>query len=446
MAYSFKYISVKDLLEDKVKSDELESKIVIMGSSAPGLRDQRSTPLQNVFPGVEIHANLIDGILGNHVKQMPAWGHALEFILLIVAGIGFSLLIPLLGPISSFFVASLFILMGLAFNFYLWEEFNFVLPTASALSVVVMVFVTDTSIAYFMEGRQQKNMTSLFGQYVPPELVKKMAEDPLKYSMEGRDADLSVLFSDVRGFTGISEKLTAVQLSSYINEYLTTMSKLISEESGTLDKYIGDAIMAFWGAPIENSQHAFDSVSAALKMAKKADELSASFAARNLPPFSIGIGINSGHMRVGDMGSKYRRAYTVMGDSVNLASRLESLTKNYGVMILVGESVVKAAPEFFYREVDRVKVKGKDQNITIYTPLGPMHEVITKIKEEVSAWEIALYAYYEGDWDKAITELDKLNTTFGPQKIYEVYLERCVMYKKTPPPKDWGGVFVFTEK
>jgi len=320
-AHSFKYISVKDLLEGKVQKTDLESKIVIMGSSAPGLRDQRSTPLQNVFPGVEIHANLIDGILGNHVKQMPEWGHALEFVLLVFAGLMLSLLLPVLGPVTSVIAAIVFLAIGSALNFYLWDVLNLVVPTAAALATTIMVILFDTSIAYFMEGRQQKNMANLFGQYVPPELVRKMAEDPLKYSMEGRDANLSVLFSDVRGFTSISEKLTASQLSSYINEYLTTMSTLISEESGTLDKYIGDAIMAFWGAPIDNEKHASESVGAALKMSQKAHELSLSFAERDLPPFNIGIGINSGHMRVGDMGSQYRRVYTVMGDPVNLASR-----------------------------------------------------------------------------------------------------------------------------
>jgi adenylate cyclase len=301
-------------------------------------------------------------------------------------------------------------------------------------------------IGYFTEGRLQRNITQLFGQYVPPELVKKMAEDPLKYSVAGQDAQLSVLFSDVRGFTSISEKLTATQLSAYINEYLTTMSTLISHQSGTLDKYIGDAIMAFWGAPVPNKKHATDAVKCSLMMAEEADKLSASFATRALPPFDIGIGINAGDMRVGDMGSQYRRAYTVMGDPVNLASRLEGLTKGYGVMILVGESIVKLAPEYFYREIDRVKVKGKKEPVTIYTPIGLHDEISAEVKQEVKAWEITLNYYYQGEWTKAISSLQSLVKIYGNLKLYNVYLDRLSELEKNPPLEDWTGVYTFTEK
>ncbi|MFM8391553.1 MAG: CHASE2 domain-containing protein, partial [Methylophilaceae bacterium] len=301
-AHTFPYISVKDLMEGKVKSKDLQGKIVIMGSSAPGLRDQRSVPMQNVFPGVEIHANVVDGMLSGDIVQQPAWGYGIEFIQLLLAGVILALLLPALGALSSLLLTVFFLAVGWAFNYYLWSTFKVEVPIAADFSALIMIFMTDIVSGYFTEGRKQKNMENLFGQYVPPELVKKMADDPLKYSMAGRNAEMTVLFSDIRGFTAISESLTATQLASYINEYLTNMSQIISEDEGTLDKYIGDAIMAFWGAPVDNERHASFAVKSALRMSAETDRLAESFKSRGLPAFNIGIGLNAGNMVVGDMG------------------------------------------------------------------------------------------------------------------------------------------------
>ena len=444
--HSFPYVSVSDLLNDKVPQDKLEGKIVVMGSSAPGLRDQRTTPIQSVFPGVEIHANVIDGILDNEIKQTPAYADALVIIQVLMAGLLLALVLPALGAFSSIMMALVMLLIGFVFNYALWEKLNFVMPIAQPLIIVLLIFVIDIAIGYLMEGRLKKNMSTLFGQYVPPELVKKMAEDPLKYSMAGRDADLTVLFSDIRGFTGISEKLTASQLTAYINEYFNLMSSVINEEIGTLDKYIGDAIMAFWGAPIENDSHAHHAILAALKMSEAADRLAQSFEERGLPPFNIGIGLNSGMMRVGDMGSSYRRSYTVMGDPVNLASRLEGLTKRYGLRILVGEAVKNRATEFAYQEVDRVKVKGKDAVVTIYTPIGLLTDLDLTKNEELARWSEILPLYYEAKWDDFILSLKNLIETFGDRKLYLLYLDRAETFKQAPPKPDWQGVYVFNEK
>lgn len=445
-AHTFPYISVKDLLDGKVQPKDLQGKIVIMGSSAPGLRDQRSTPLQNVFPGVEIHANVVDGILSGDVVQQPAWGYGLEFIQLLLAGVLLSLLLPALGALSSVLLTAVLCGIGWGFNYYLWTALKLDVPIAADFSALVMIFLTDIVSGYFTEGRKQKNMASLFGQYVPPELVKKMADDPLKYSMAGRNAELTVLFSDIRGFTAISESLTATELASYINEYLTNMSQIISEDEGTLDKYIGDAIMAFWGAPVDNAKHASFAIKSALRMSQETDRLAESFKSRGLPAFNIGIGLNAGNMVVGDMGSSYRKNYTVMGDPVNLASRLEGLTKYYGLRILVGESVKALTPEYLYREIDRVKVKGKDTVVTIYTPVGLLAEVSAQIQQEIHDWSAVLAEYYAGNWTSFEKKLRAQEKTYGHQKLYEVYSERVAEFKQNPPPKNWGGVYAFNEK
>src|SRR5262245_53476273 len=237
---------------------------------------------------------------------------------------------------------------------------------------------------YFVESRSKRQFTELFGQYVPPELVDRMAADPAKYNMEPRSAELTILFADVRGFTGISETLKPDELREYINEYLTGMSTIIrSRYRGTLDKYIGDAIMAFWGAPVEDPQHARNGVLAALEMQRECKVLNERFTARGWPALKIGVGLNSGHVRVGDMGSQVRRAYTVMGDPVNVASRLEARTKYYGVGVMVGEATRNAVPDVVFREVDRIKVKGKDEALTIYEPVGLQQEVTAEEHDEL---------------------------------------------------------------
>lgn len=444
--HSFSYISVSDLLNDKVSSDVLEGKIVIMGSSSPGLRDQRATPLHNVFPGVEIHANLIDGILDNEIKHAPPYAEAAVIIQVFAAGLLLAIFLPALGATYSILMVIAMIAIGVLFNYALWSQFNLVMPIAEPLIIVLLIFVMDMAVGYLIEGRLQKNMSTLFGQYVPPELVTIMADDPLKYSMEGKDADLTILFSDIRGFTGIAEKLTASQLTTYINEYFSLMSLIINKEMGTLDKYIGDAVMAFWGAPLENNRHPYFAVKAALKMSLEADLLAKSFEDRGLPKFNIGIGLSSGLVRVGDMGSIYRRSYTVMGDSVNLASRLEGLTKIYGLRVLVSEDLKNRATEFAYQEIDRVKVKGREMVTTIYAPIGPHGDLTATQVQELDLWSRVLPLYYEGDWNEFALALNSLIKTFGERKFYSLYLERVESFKKNPPPKNWQGVHVIIDK
>jgi adenylate cyclase len=313
--------------------------------------------------------------------------------------------------------------------------------------MTVALYTMNMAYGYFVESRSKRQFTELFGQYVPPELVDKMAEDPEKYNMEPRSAELTILFSDVRGFTSISEALKPEELREYINEYLTDMSNIIrGKYRGTLDKYIGDAIMAFWGAPVEDGQHARNGVLAAIEMQKECEVLNAKFAARGWPTCRIGVGVNSGTVRVGDMGSQVRRAYTAMGDAVNVASRLEGRTKGYGVGILVGEATRNTVKDVVFREVDRIKVKGKDEAVTIYEPLGLESQIEKGTQEELKLWNQTLRSYRAQQWDQVevgLLNLQRMNPACG---LYQVYSERVTEKRRNPPPPDWDGVTAFDEK
>jgi adenylate cyclase len=265
--------------------------------------------------------------------------------------------------------------------------------------------------------------------------------------MEPRAAELTILFSDVRGFTSISEALKPEELREYINEYLTDMSSIIrSKHRGTLDKYIGDAIMAFWGAPVDDAQHARNGVLAALDMQKECKVLNERFAARGWPTIKIGVGLNSGSVRVGDMGSQVRRAYTAMGDAVNVASRLEGRTKYYGVGILVGETTKNAVKDVVFREIDRIKVKGKDTSVSIYEPLGLEAEVERKAQEELKLWHQTLRAYRAQQWDQVEVSLLNLQRMSPGCELYVLYADRVTQFRRTPPAAVWEGVTVFDEK
>jgi adenylate cyclase len=443
--HTYRYISVSDLLNNRIPPNALENKLVLMGSSAPGLRDQRATPMASVYPGIEVHANMISGILNDEIRTAPAYTVALALMEVVILSILLTVLLPILGALWSTIMTVVFMFMIVGFNYFCWQNM-LVVPLASPLLSLFFIFLSNIAIGYFVEGRLQKQMANLFGQYVPPQLVNKMAENPEKYGMQGQESDMTVLFSDIRGFTSISEKLTPLELTAYINEYFNTMTEIIMQQSGTLDKYIGDAIMAFWGAPIESKHHAHEAVKTTFKLRDAAHKLAQSFEKRGLPKFNIGIGLNSGKMRVGDMGSRLRRSYTVMGDPVNLGSRLEGLTKAYGVDILVSEFVVERAPEFLYREIDRVRVKGKSIFVAIYEPISEIRAATKEDIAECKAWSSALKNYFKQEWKLFDVQLKTLRKQHPSRKLYEVYADRLTSFKKTPPPKNWDGVHNFETK
>jgi len=444
--FSFPYVSLADVLSGHVEPQRLRGKIVLVGATAPGLLDLRSTPVDSVYPGVEIQANLIAGMIDGALKQKPPYMLGAEVLLLMLAGVLLAMLIPMLSAVWATSVSLVAASLIVALDFTIWTQANMVLPLASTLLMIVTLYTVNMAYGYFVESRSKRQFTELFGQYVPPELVDKMARDPGKYSMEGKEDVLTVLFSDVRGFTTISESLSAKDLSAYINDYLTSMSLVIRANRGTLDKYVGDAIMAFWGAPVEDSAHARNGVLTALEMQRRAVTLNEEFRSNGWPEFHIGIGVNSGRMRVGDMGSRLRKAYTVMGDPVNLGARLEGITKRYGVGILVGEDTRKAIDDIVFREVDRVQVKGKDGAVAIFEPLGLESEVGEGVYDEIRLWSQCLRYYRAQDWDQAEVALLNLQRMRPGCQLYQVYVDRIGGFRRDPPGPDWDGVTRFETK
>ncbi len=443
---SFPYISLADVFLDKVDENRLRGRIALVGTSAPGLVDLRATPVGRTFPGVEIHANLIAGMLDGTIKGQPAYVLGAEVTLLAIGGILLACLLPFLSPLRATLtvLAALAVYAGL--NLAVWQTASLVLPLASSLLVVAAMFALNMSYGYFVESRSKRQFTELFGQYVPPELVDQMARDPSRYTMEGRSEVLTVLFSDIRGFTSIAEGLSPRDLSQLLNEYLTVMSNVIGEHRGTLDKYIGDAIMAFWGAPVAEPDHATRAVNAALAMQAQLASLNAKFRSRGWPELAIGVGINTGPMRVGDMGSRLRKAYTVLGDAVNLGSRLEGLTKRYGTGIIVGEATRKAVGGIVFRELDRVRVKGKDEPVAIFEPVGSEDAIGKSKQEEFRLWQQALKAYRAQDWDQADVALLNLRRLHPNAPLYALYAERIAGHRAQPLHPSWDGVTNFEEK
>ncbi|MDH3386697.1 MAG: adenylate/guanylate cyclase domain-containing protein [Gammaproteobacteria bacterium] len=442
---SFPYIPAHEVLNRKTDPRALRDKIVLVGTSAPGLLDLRSTPVQNIYPGVEVHANIISGILDDRIKHKPAWTVGYEFVLLVVIAVSMALLLPLVSPLLA--AAGTLGLTGVVIvgTFLAWNN-NLILPMASPLLLLLLMFMLHMSYGFFIESRGKRQLAHLFGHYIPPELVDEMSESPEEYSLEGENREMTVLFSDVRGFTSISEGMDPKQLTRLMNALLTPMTRVIHKNRGTIDKYMGDAIMSFWGAPLHDSEHARHALYAAMEMMDELKIMQEDFEQRGWPMVNIGIGLNTGDMNVGNMGSEFRMAYTVLGDAVNLGSRLEGLTKNYGVNIIVSETTKAAIPEFVFRELDLVRVKGKNEPVAIFEPVGHKNDLGKSVTSELTAYKKALRNFRAQSWDKAEVDFFNLNRTNPDRMLYQVYLDRIAVYRKEPPGEGWDGVFTHTTK
>lgn len=443
---SFPYVSASDVLRDRADPAMLKGKIVLVGATAPGLLDLRSTPVQATYPGVEIHANLIAGILDGTLKIQPSYVIAAETLLVLASGLVLVLVMPVLSPGRGALLALGVLAAVVGINFAVWQYGNMVLPLAGALVLIFGLFALNMSWGYFVEARGKRLITGLFGRYVSPALVDEMARNPETISMDGDSREMSVLFADIRGFTGISERMDPRELTRFMNDFLTALTQVIYRHRGTVDKYIGDCIMAFWGAPLTDQAHARNAVLAGLEMQATLRELQPRFREFGWPAIRAGIGINTGVVRVGNMGSQTRVAYTVMGDAVNLASRLEGITKQYAVDVLVGQNTRDALPDFLFRELDRVRVKGKDEPVAIFEPIGPAESVESRLVEEVALFHEALGYYRSQSWDRAEAVLTRLARMSPESELYRVYSERVAYLRANPPGDSWDGVWTFEMK
>jgi len=443
---SFPYVSAVDVLRGKAPKYPLKGAIVLVGTSAPGLHDLRTTPVGERYTGVEIHANVISGILDQRILQHPYYVRGIELVQLAIAALLMTIVLARASVVTSTLFTVLLLLVIFASNLLIWTRAAMVVPLATPLLFTFALFVAHMVYGYFVEARGRRALSALFGQYVPPELVDEMSQNPARFNMASAGREMTVLFSDIRGFTSIAEALPPHELSMLMNEFLTPMTKVIHRHRGTIDKYMGDAIMAFWGAPLEDPQHARNALLAAVEMQGALQELMPLFAKRGWPKIRIGIGLNTGVMRVGNMGSEFRMAYTVMGDAVNLGARIEGLTKTYGVTIAVGEPTRDAVPDFSFLELDRVRVRGKDRPVAIYEPLGPRKGLAADTRAMLRRYHEALKLYRAGDWEIAEREFFLLHQTHPERRIFQIYLDRLAHFRNSPPGPEWDGVFTYLEK
>lgn len=443
---SFEYIPAIDVLNKEDIMDKLEGKIVLFGTSAPGLLDLRTTPIETAYPGVEIHANIIQGIMDQRVMHKPGYTKGFEFLLLLVLGLLLTFLLPHLSALWGILISASMVTLLIVSNLLAWTGYQLVLPIATPVLLTILLFTLQMIYGYFIESRGKRQLAHLFGQYVPPELVNEMSGKLEEINLDGEIKHMSVLFSDVRGFTTISESLAPKELTELINGFLTPITEVIHHQRGTIDKYMGDAVMAFWGAPLDDPQHALHAMNAAMLMIERMDALRKDFKAKGWPEIKVGVGVNTGEMNVGNKGSEFRVDYTVLGDAVNLGSRLEGLTKTYGVDIIVGEATKFEVPEYEYRELDRVKVKGKDEPVAIYEPLGLLEKVDKSIRKDLKRFHLGLKHYRARNWDEAEREIFALSSLDKDRKIYQIYLDRIMQYRENPPPDNWDGSFTHTTK
>ena len=440
-AGSYRYISARDVLHKKYPAKIFENAIVLVGTTSEGLFDLRAVPMQSVYPGVEVQANIISGLLDNKFPVEPAWVSGANLVLLVVLGLALALFLP---RVKAFYQLLIFLSLLAAFvifNVWMWSLQGIVL--AVALPIMLMLSMTMFNLAYgfFTETEGRKKLKHMFGQYVPPHLVTIMNESPDTYGFEGESREMTVMFSDILGFTAMSEKLSATDLKKYLNRFFTPMTKTIFDHQGTIDKYVGDMIMAFWGAPVKNELHALQAVNAAFAMLAAVNELKQHFSKDGLPEISIGIGINTGMMNVGDMGSEYRRAYTVLGDSVNLASRLEGLTRYYDVDLIVGENTYDQIKDAYVcRELDLVKVKGKLRPVHVYQPIALQGQPGENDLRTLKRYHDALDLYRNQDWPGARELFMRLQLK-SRCKLYQIYLNRIEWFQSNPVGRDWDGVY-----
>jgi adenylate cyclase len=443
---SFKYISASDVLAQRVAPNTLKDKIVLLGTTAPGLLDLRVTPVGETYPGVEVHANMISGLLDGRIFVRPDYTVGFEIVILVLAGLTLAIALPLLSATRAVVLSLAVIGTVVGINFWMLLGYGLVFPLASSLVMVFTAFALNMSYGYFVESKSKRQIANLFGTYVPPELVNEMVKDPDSYSMKAVSKELTVMFCDMRGFTNLSENMEPTALQALLNNLFNRLTEIIQANRGTTDKYMGDCVMAFWGAPVDTPHHAEMAVKATLEMCQAVRTLNAEHRAKGVPEVGVGIGLNTGTMCVGNMGSNIRRSYTVIGDAVNLGSRLEGLSKNYGVEIVVSESTRRLAPDFVWQELDRVRVKGKEQAVAIFTPLGPTGSLSKDQTDELKVWGAVLKAYRQQDWEQCDVQMLNLQRLNANKFLYQMYAQRVASRRRLPVDPAWDGATSFETK
>ncbi len=427
------------------KATFLKDKVLVFGSTAIGVYDLRVTPFEKNFPGLEIQTNILSNLMNRHFLKVsnsePIWmPWAMAFL-----GLMMTLIVARSGALMGFGLTSAVLIGLLVLDFWMFKH-GLVVSVVIPFFMTLNLFIILTVYKYFSEERKKHYLRETFSQYVSPSIVDEILKHPDNVQLGGKKIRMSVFFSDVRNFTSFSEKLDPQVLSEILNEYLTPMTQIVFANKGTLDKYMGDAVMAFFGAPVFYEDHAACACRCALQSISRLSEIQHEFSKRGLPRIDIGIGINSGEMSVGNMGSDIVRSYTVMGDAVNLGSRLESANKQYGTQILISEFTQKDIQNSFTtREIDWVLVKGKAQPVKIFqlicegAPTGSWKELLPHFNR-------AFILFHQQKFEQALEELKKVLTINPDDQCSRVYVERCENYLTNPPSENWDGVYKMKTK
>jgi adenylate cyclase len=449
-----RYVSAKDVMQGNVAAGRIQGKIVLIGTSAIGLSDNKTTPLDPVMPGVEVHAQIIESILANALLSAPSWAIGAEIIVAVVFGLAIIIAAPMLPAATLIALGAILILGLIGLSWYFFAAHNLLIDFTYPLISSWLIYLVLTFVNYFREQKQRQQIRSAFGFYLSPPLVEQLAKSPDRLVLGGEERRMTILFSDVRGFTTISEhyKDDPQGLTQLMNRFLTPLTNAIIDRKGTIDKYIGDAIMAFWNAPLDDADHEANACDAALEMLARAEALNIELkreAETNggvYMPLRIGIGLNSGPCVVGNMGSDFRFNYSVLGDTVNLASRLESRTKDYRLPMVIGSRTAeRAKAKFATMEIDLIQVKGKKQPEVVFTVLGRAQtEEDPRCRDLRELNGQMLACYRKQQWDDAVALIErcrKLGNGFEVAGLYDMYEERIAMYRAEPPPPDWDGVY-----
>jgi len=446
------HYSLADAYDDTFTPEQVKSlkgMIMLLGPTAIGINDQRPNPFDPGINGVENHAAVVDNIVKGRFMQRPLDIYKTELLIILAIGLLFSPLMIFSSASFSGIAALLFAIGYYYFDKYYWFSKGIWAYMGMPYIEITALFVGITLYKYMTEEREKKKVKGVFDKYLSPDVIKQVLDDPESLKLGGERQELTVFFSDVRGFTTISESLTPEKLCDLMNEYFTPMTSIILQSGGVLDKYIGDAIMAFWGAPIHFVDHADRAAVSSIQMLYALEKLREELPKKGFPKIDIGIGLNTGSMSVGNMGSAERFCYTVMGDSVNLGSRLEGLTKEYGIKIMISESTRNkiTRKDLFVRDLDDIRVKGKNEPVKVFDLMKPdLLKSEQAMRDLVGEFELGRHAYRARDFKKArehFTKCLSLRPDDGPT---EVYLERLDHYAAEPPVQDWDGVYTFTHK
>ena len=444
--HTFPHYSVADIMAGRTPADAFKDRIVFVGSTAIGVYDLRVTPFSTVFPGLEVHANVADNILRQTFLFRPEWAGLFDLTAILLMGMVTGLVLPRLRAFFSVLLIGVLFFGYLVMSQALFVRRGIWLNAVYPLLTMVIVYTAVTLYRYIIEEREKRKIRGAFSFYVTPSVVNEMLKNPEKLKLGGDKKELSVLFSDIRGFTTLAEEMEPEALVNLLNEYLTDMTNIVFEFDGLLDKYIGDAVMAVFGAPLEQTDHPIRACRTALKMLERLRKMQEKWEAEGAPRLDIGIGINTGPMVVGNMGSERRFDYTVMGDSVNLASRLEGINKEYGTRVVISEfTYERVKNDFFCRELDAVRVKGKVRPVKIFELMALRSNQDPRI-DIIEVFAKALRHYREQEWDGAEEKFKEILNKIPEDVPAQLYLQRIANLRQEPPGPNWDGVFTMKRK